>query len=65
MVDFELHNRFSGIVELQDTEIDQVSAGRAAADRVAARVFGGLGIFQTIIWAGERAYEVGRWIGRQ
>ena len=65
-MDFELPNRFGAITELQDFEIEHVTAGTSAPGaRIAGRVFGGLGIVQTIIWAGEQAYEAGRWLGRQ
>lgn len=54
----------SAITEMQDFEIELVTAGTGGA-AVAGRVFGVLGVVQTIIWAGEQAYEAGRWLGRQ
>jgi hypothetical protein len=54
----------SAIIEIQDFEIELVTAGTAGA-AIAGRVFGALGVVQTVIWAGEQAYAAGKWLGRQ
>jgi hypothetical protein len=59
-----VQKRESAITEMQHFEIELVTCGTAAA-AIAGRVFGALGVVQTIVWAGEQAYEAGRWLGSQ
>lgn len=55
-----------GIVALNAEEIGIVSGGTPAPSAAAiGRAFTWAGIAQTILKAGELAYEAGRWVGRQ
>lgn len=55
-----------GIVALNAEEIGIVSGGTTAPGAAAiGRVFTWAGIAQTIVKAGELAYEAGKWVGRQ